>query len=97
MKEPGAPRRVRLGAFRFGCRNGLFWAVLAAASECLRTLGRNGLPGRFVKCRCRRSSSHNAAARTCRIASPLTPSFQNFSVPFTRRFSSFTNDSISGR
>ncbi len=44
----------------------------------------NGWPGRSRRCRDRRSSSLNAAARTCRIASAPAGWFQNISVPFTR-------------
>jgi len=52
----------------------------------LRDLGRRvkGCPGRVRRCLTRRSSSHRAAARTCRIASAPSGLFQNISVPFTR-------------
>jgi CheY-like chemotaxis protein len=49
-------------------------------------LGRrvNGQPGRVRRWQVSRSSSHRAAARTCKIASAPSGSFQNISVPLTR-------------
>jgi len=43
-----------------------------------------GQPGRVFRCLTRRPSSQRTAARTCRMASAPSRSFQNISVPFAR-------------
>ena len=62
-----------------GCRNGLFYPAIASVA--FLALGGKGQPLRLARCWLRRSSWLSRAARTCRIASPLGPSFQNFSLP----------------
>ena len=53
-----------------------------------------GQPGRCKSKRARRSSSHNDAARICRIASAPDGLFQNISVPLARKLISLIADSI---
>ena len=80
--------RHRLGAYSPDLRDGAQEArQLLIFSGCkLAGLGFlvKGKPGRVSRCWVKRSSSHKAAARTCRIASAPSGWFQNISVPLTR-------------
>ena len=65
-----------------GCMSGI--VVVQAASWVLVERRRVEWPGRLVSRRTKRSSSHKAAERICRIASAPSGLFQNISVPLTR-------------
>ena len=53
-----------------------------------------GIQTVVFRCRTKRSSSHKAAARTYKLDSAASGSFQNISLPFVRWMSCSTTDSI---
>src|SRR5208337_1772428 len=81
---PLAGLAALLAFWRSGARGA--FQLLFFSSANMGSLGRrvNAHPGRDRRCFASRWSSLKAAARTCRIASAPSGSFQNISVPFTR-------------